>query len=109
MIASVKFALWFLGWHGTILHHGVLEDIFRWAWREFGLKMEGAEIATRVPNLEWCIPRNREEVHGPGHFQVISQEGQPGLGLVRSSLMLDHIVGHQNAITDQNQAVVPVW
>ena len=92
MIASVKFALWFLGWHGTILHHGVLEDIFRWAWREFGLKMEGAEIATRVPNLEWCIPRNREEVHGPGHFQVISQEGQPGLGFIRSSLMLDHIL-----------------
>ena len=23
--------------------------------------------------------RNREEVHGPGHFEVVSQEGQPGL------------------------------
>src|SRR6516162_11698254 len=37
-------------------------------------------------------PRHREEIHGPGHFEVISQEGQPGLGLVRSSLMLDHIL-----------------
>ena len=36
--------------------------------------------------------RHREEVHSPGHFEVISQEGQPGLGLVRSSLMLDHIL-----------------
>ena len=36
--------------------------------------------------------RDRDEVHGPGHFEVISQEGQPGLGLVRSSLMLDHIL-----------------
>src|SRR6516164_7906135 len=36
--------------------------------------------------------RNREEVHGPGHFEVISQEGQPGLGFIRSSLMLDHIL-----------------
>jgi len=36
--------------------------------------------------------RHREEVHGPGHFEVISQEGQPGLGLVRSSPSLDHIL-----------------
>ena len=36
--------------------------------------------------------RNREEVHGPGHLQVISQEGQPALGLVRSSPSLDHIL-----------------
>src|SRR6516165_7881321 len=36
--------------------------------------------------------RHCEEVHGPGHFEVISQEGQPGLGLIRSSLMLDHIL-----------------
>jgi hypothetical protein len=36
--------------------------------------------------------RHREEVHGPGHFEVISQEGQPALGLVRSSPSLDHIL-----------------
>ena len=36
--------------------------------------------------------RHREEVHGPGHFEVIVQEGQPALGLVRSSLKLDHIL-----------------
>src|SRR6516162_6911443 len=36
--------------------------------------------------------RHREDGHGPGHFEVISQEGQPGLGLVRSSLKLDHIL-----------------
>ena len=36
--------------------------------------------------------RHREEVHGPRHFEVISQEGQPSLRLVRSSLMLDHIL-----------------
>ena len=37
--------------------------------------------------------RHREEVHGPGHFQVISQEGQPGLGLVRGELTAqgDHL------------------
>ena len=35
---------------------------------------------------------NREEVHCPGHFEVIAQEGQPGLGLVRSSSRLDHIL-----------------
>ena len=36
--------------------------------------------------------RNREEVHRPGDLQVISQEGQPGLGLVRSSRWLDHVL-----------------
>src|SRR6516164_2410137 len=36
--------------------------------------------------------RNREEVHGPGHLQVISKEGQPGLGPLRSSKMFDHIL-----------------
>ena len=35
---------------------------------------------------------NRKEVHGPGYFEVISQEGQPRLGLVRSSPSLDHIL-----------------
>jgi hypothetical protein len=29
--------------------------------------------------------RNSEEVHGPGHFEVIAQEGQPSLRLVRPS------------------------
>src|SRR5208283_1941987 len=36
--------------------------------------------------------RNCEEVDCPGHFEVISQEGQPRLGLVRSSPSLDHIL-----------------
>ena len=36
--------------------------------------------------------RNSEKVHGPGHLQVISQEGQPGLGLCLSSFRLDHIL-----------------
>jgi hypothetical protein len=36
--------------------------------------------------------RNSEKVHCRGHWQVISEEGQPGLGLVRSSLRLGHIL-----------------
>jgi hypothetical protein len=36
--------------------------------------------------------RNSEKVHCRGHWQVISEEGQPSLGLVRSSLRLGHIL-----------------
>src|SRR5262249_19502644 len=36
--------------------------------------------------------RHREEVYGPVYFEEISQECQPGFGLVRSSFMLDHIL-----------------
>jgi len=28
-VADLELALWVLDWRGTILHHGVLEDIFR--------------------------------------------------------------------------------
>ena len=36
--------------------------------------------------------RNGEEVHRPGDRHVITQEGQPGLGLVSSSRWLDHVL-----------------
>jgi hypothetical protein len=35
--------------------------------------------------------RHREKVHGPGHFEMISQEGQPALSF-RASHRLDHIL-----------------
>ena len=49
------------------------------------------QLSPQVQDLK-AKSRNREEVHGPGHFEVISQEGQPALGLVRSSPSLDHIL-----------------
>jgi hypothetical protein len=36
--------------------------------------------------------RNGEEVHPPRHRHMITQEGQPGLGLVSSSRQLDHVL-----------------
>jgi hypothetical protein len=36
--------------------------------------------------------RNSEDVHRPGDLHMISQEGQPGLGLVSSSRLLDQVL-----------------
>ena len=93
MVASVKFALWFLGWHGTILHHGVLEDIPLGVASEFRIENgRGGDCDARAQTWSGASPReqsSRPKVdfpegsnHTPGKAGVNECPILAGLGLV---------------------------